>query len=235
MDRQLQYDELRLQFNRIFNAEVPPFEGFRQRGEGLEAYAGAMTRIQSLWNTPRVLDVIEESLFRKPGRPDDAFGLEAYRELLLLYAIASEFIDSSLQPNFEQTDLPVSDTPDSSPEHGHETAVAATLTELQPLSASAVYGVGDEKIPVSIQSGSREPKTAGMGLDIDLTDSWLGVDSPDTDHTVILSSRKAQAFQPASSAWLDFDLSDIRPAVADTDDAGDAGGVVKRRENPPRT
>ena len=235
MDRQLQYDELRLQFNRIFNAEVPPFEGFRQRGEGLEAYAGAMTRIQSLWNTPRVLDVIEESLFRKPGRPDDAFGLEAYRELLLLYAIASEFIDSPLQPNFEQTDLPVSDTPDSSPAHGHETAVAATLTELQPLSASAVYGVGDEKIPVSIQSGSREPKTAGMGLDIDLTDSWLGVDSPDTDHTVILSSRKAQAFQPASSAWLDFDLSDIRPAVADTDDAGDAGGVVKRRENPPRT
>ncbi len=234
MDRQPQYDELRLQFNRIFNAEVPPFQGFRQRGEGLEAYAGAMTRIQSLWNTPRVLDVIEESLFRKPGRPDDAFGLEAYRELLLLYAIANEFIDAPLRPNFEPTDLPGSDARDSSPAHGHETAMAAPLTELQPLSASAVYGVGDEKIPVSIQSGSREPKTAGMGLDIDLTDSWLGVDSQDTDHTVALPSRKARAFQPASSAWLDFDLSDIRPAGVDMDDVANADEVVKRRENPPR-
>ena len=235
MDRQPQYDELRLQFNRIFNAEVPPFQGFRQRGEGLEAYEGAMTRIQSLWNTPRVLDVIEESLFRKPGRPAEAFGLEAYRELLLLYAIANEFIDSPLQPNFEQTDLPESDTRDSSSALRLETATVVPITELQPLSASAVYGVGDEELPMATQGGSRAPKRVDIGLDIDLTDSWLGVDSPDADHTIVLSSRKAQAFQPASSAWLDFDLSDIGPAVVVADDAGDAGGVVKRQENPPRT
>ena len=235
MDRQLQYDELRLQFNRIFNAEVPPFQGFRQRGEGLEAYEGAMTRIQSLWNTPRVLDVIEESLFRKPGRPAEAFGLEAYRELLLLYAIANEFIDSPLQPNLEQTDLPASDAGGSSPAFGQESAAVAPLTELQPLSASAVYRVSEEELPMAIQGGFRPPKAAGRGLDIDLTDSWLGVDSPDSDETVILPSRKRGTFQPASSAWLDFDLSEIGPAAADTDDAGDAKGIVKRRENPPRT
>ena len=232
MDRQAQYDELRLQFNRIFNAEVPPFQGFRQRGEGLEAYEGAMTRIQSLWNTPRVLDVIEESLFRKPGRPAEAFGLEAYRELLLLYAIANEFIDSPRQPNFDQTDLPGSDNGGASPVLGRATAMVEPPTELQALSASAVYGVGDEEMPVTIPGGLRAPQTAGMGLDIDLTDSWLGVDSPDTDDTVILPSRKPGAFQPASSAWLDFDLSDIGPAVLD---AGDAGRVVKGRDNPPRT
>lgn len=235
MDRQPQYDELRLQFNRIFNAEVPPFQGFRQRGEGLEAYEGAITRIQSLWNTPRVLDVIEESLFRKPGRPAEAFGLEAYRELLLLYAIANEFIDSPLQRNFEQTDLPGSDTGSSSPVFGQEATPVVPLTELQPLSASAVYGIGEEEMPMAIQGGFRQPKTAGMGLDIDLTDSWLGVDSPDSDETVIFPSRKRETFQPASSAWLDFDLSDIGPAVADAGDASDANTVVKRRENPPRT
>ena len=232
MDRQAQYDELRLQFNRIFNAEVPPFQGFRQRGEGLEAYEGAMTRIQSLWNTPRVLDVIEESLFRKPGRPAEAFGLEAYRELLLLYAIANEFIDSPRQPNFDQTDLPGSDNRGSSPALGRATATVVPLTELQPLSASAVYGVGDEETPVAIQGGFRVPQTADMGLDIDLTDSWLGVDSPDTEETVVVPSRKPGAFQPASSAWLDFDLSDIGSAEVD---AGDAGGVIKGRDNPPRT
>ena len=235
MDRQPQYDELRLQFNRIFNAEVPPFQGFRQRGEGLEAYEGAMTRIQSLWNTPRVLDVIEESLFRKPGRPAEAFGLEAYRELLLLYAIANEFIDSPRQPNFDLTDLPGSDNYGSSPAFGRETVMAVPPTELQALSASVVYGVGAEEMPVAIQGVSRAPQTAGMSLDIDLTDSWLGFDSPDTDDTVILPSRKPGAFQPASSAWLDFDLSDIGPAVLDAGDAGDAGRVVKVRDNPPRT
>ena len=108
-------------------------------------------------------------------------------------------------------------------------------TELQALSASVVYGVGAEEMPVAVQGVLRAPQTADMGLDIDLTDSWLGVDSPDTDDTVILPSRKPGAFQPASSAWLDFDLSDIGPAVVVADDAGDAGGVVKRQENPPRT
>ena len=230
MDRQPQYDELRAQFNRIFNAEVPPFEGFRQRGEGLEAYEGAMTRIQSLWNTPRVLDVIEESLFRKPGRPAEAFGLEAYRELLLLYAIANEFIDSPHQPNFDQTDLPGSDNGDSSPAFGRENAMVAAPTELQALSALVVYGVGAEEMPMALQQGVvRTPHTTGMGLDMDLTDSWLGVDSPDTDDTVIAPSRKPGAFQPASSAWLDFDLSDIRPAEVAVGDADDPGEVVKRR------
>ena len=232
MDRQAQYDELRLQFNRIFNAEVPPFQGFRQRGEGLEAYEGAMTRIQSLWNTPRVLDVIEESLFRKPGRSTEAFGLEAYRELLLLYAIANEFIDSPRQPDFDLTGLPGSGNDGSSSAVGREAAMGVPPTELQALSASAVYGVGAEEMPVAMQGVSRAPQTAGMGLDIDLTDSWLGFDSPDTDDTVILPSRKPGAFQPASSAWLDFDLSDIGAAVLD---AGDAGRVVKGRNNPPRT
>ena len=232
MDRQREYDELRLQFNRIFNAEVPPFQGFRQRGEGLEAYEGAMTRIQSLWDTPRVLDVIEESLFRKPGRPAEAFGLEAYRELLLLYAIANEFIDSPLQPNLDQTHSPGSDTRGTSPALGRETATVVALTELQPLSASAVYGVGDEEMPATIPGGLKAPKMVDMGLDIDLTDSWLGVDSPDADHTVILPSRKPGAFQPASSAWLDFDLSDIAPAVVDAGDAGDGGGVINVREKP---
>jgi hypothetical protein len=232
MDRQREYDELRVEFNRIFNAEVPPFQGFRQSGEGLEAYEGAMTRIQSLWNTPRVLDVIEESLFRKPGRPAEAFGLEAYRELLLLYAIANEFIDSPSQPNFNLTDLPGSDNGGASPALGRDTAMGEALTELQPLSASAVYGVGDEEMPAATQGSFRAPQTAGMGLDIDLTDSLLGVDSPDPDDTVILPSRKPGAFQPAKSAWLDFDLSDIGPAVLE---AGDDGKVIKGRDKPPRT
>ena len=228
MDRQREYDELRVEFNRLFNAEVPPFQGFRQRGEGLEAYEGAMTRIQSLWNTPRVLDVIEESLFRKPGRPAEAFGLEAYRELLLLYAIANELVDSPRQPDFDPTDLPGSTDGGFSSASGREAANNGSLTELQPLSASAGYGVS-AAMDATIPGGLMAARTGGVGLDIDLTDAWLGVDSPEDDDTVIRPSGKPEAFQPASSAWLDFDLSDIGP------DVGGVGGIVRGSEKPPRT
>jgi pilus assembly protein FimV len=230
MDRQREYDELRVEFNRIFNAEVPPFQGFRQRGEGLEAYEGAISRIQSLWNTPRVLDVIEESLFRKPGRPAEAFGLEAYRELLLLYAIANELTDSPREPDFDPTDLPVSPNGGFSSGSGRETEAAESFTELQALSASAVYGVGAD-MPMTTPGSLTASRTGRVGLDIDLTDAWLGVDSPDSDDTVILASRKPDAFQPAGSAWLDFDLSDIGPA---TNDADAADGIIKTRDKPPR-
>jgi pilus assembly protein FimV len=230
MDRQREYDELRVEFNRIFNAEVPPFQGFRQRGEGLEAYEGAISRIQSLWNTPRVLDVIEESLFRKPGRPAEAFGLEAYRELLLLYAIANELMDAPREPDFDPTDLPVSPAGGFSHGSGEEPETAESYTELQPLSASAVYGVGAD-MPMTTPGGLTASRKGRVGLDIDLTDPWLGVDSPDGDETVILPTRKADAFQPASSAWLDFDLSDIGPA---TNDADAADGIIKSRDKPPR-
>ena len=184
-----------------------------------------MTRIQSLWNTPRVLDVIEESLFRKPGRPSEAFGLEAYRELLMLYAIANEFVDLPLQPNFDQTDMPGSENPALSSALEQETTVVPP-TELQPLSASAVHGVDAEELPVAIEGDFSAGQTAGMNLDVDLTDSWVGVDSLDTDDTIILKSRNPGTFQPPSSAWLDFDLSDIKPAVVD---AGDAEEVIKGR------
>lgn len=230
MDRQREYDELRVEFNRIFNAEVPPFQGFRQRGEGLEAYEGAISRIQSLWNTPRVLDVIEESLFRKPGRPAEAFGLEAYRELLLLYAIANEIIDSPREPDFDPTDLPVSPNGGFSNSSGRDTETVESFTELQPLSASAVYGLSAD-MPVTTPGGLTASRTGRVGLDVDLTDPWLGVDSPDGDDTVILPARKPDAFQPASSAWLDFDLSDIGPA---TNDADATDGIIKGREKPPR-
>jgi hypothetical protein len=233
MDRQREYDELRLEFNRIFNAEVPPFQGFRQRGEGLEAYEAAITRIQSLWNTPRVLDVIEESLFRKPGCSTEAFGLEAYRELLLLYAIANELIDSPRQSGFDPTELPGTSEGRDSSAAGRQSAMLESFTELQPLSASAVYGVNADT-PATTPGGLTAPRRGSVGLDIDLTDAWLGVDSPDSDDTVNLPARKPQAFQPPSSAWLDFDLSDIGPTAGDAGDTADAGGAIKTRDHTPR-
>src|SRR5574337_1504793 len=90
------YDRLRAEFTRIFNVQVPPFEEFSAvAGAGLEAYPSELARIEALWPTPAVVDLIESFIFNRPdavaGSSDlEPFAPEAYRELLLLFAIAKE-------------------------------------------------------------------------------------------------------------------------------------------------
>jgi hypothetical protein len=92
LNRKVDYELLRKDFNEIFNAEVSPFDQYNPESNGLEFYPTAISRIESLWGTPKVLDAIEESIFRKPGSSGDVFSIAAYRELLLLYAIAKELV-----------------------------------------------------------------------------------------------------------------------------------------------
>ncbi|MDB5850525.1 MAG: hypothetical protein JWP29_4277 [Rhodoferax sp.] len=89
LSRQDDYNQLRGDFNRIFNGTVPPFAAFNDEGRGLEEYPAALRSIESHWGTPQVLDVIESNLYRTPGdATGPAFDLAAYREFLMLYAVA---------------------------------------------------------------------------------------------------------------------------------------------------
>lgn len=106
LERREDYERLRSDFNGVFNAGAPAFDQFSDEGRGLEFCERALARIQALWPEPRVLDVIEKSIFRETDDPQaEVFDLEAYRELLLLYAIAKEMIghqavDSKLPKDF---------------------------------------------------------------------------------------------------------------------------------------
>lgn len=109
LNRKAEYNRLREEFNHQFNAGAPPFDQYSDQSQGLEAYETAFGRIQALWPQPKVLDVIEKSIFREPGDPEtEMFDLEAYRELLLLHAIAKDMIkrevaDSKSPEDFEHT------------------------------------------------------------------------------------------------------------------------------------
>ena len=106
LGRRDDYEKLRVEFNRKFNAGAPPFDRYSGESQGLEAYETAFGRIQALWPQPRVLDVIENSIFRDASDPEtEVFDLEAYRELLLLHAIAKEVIqrDASGSSDFQHT------------------------------------------------------------------------------------------------------------------------------------
>lgn len=84
-----EFQQVRADFNLLFNGQVPEFALFKEEGKGLDADPDVMSRITALWATPKVLEVIEACIFHDPRevkRP--SFDLAAFRDLLLLHAVA---------------------------------------------------------------------------------------------------------------------------------------------------
>lgn len=82
-----QFNELRAQFHRHFNAQVPEFAAFARPGRTLFGYPDVLARIEALWCDPSVVPMLQELLFRGQGQ-DQRFDLPAYDDLLLLHAVA---------------------------------------------------------------------------------------------------------------------------------------------------
>ncbi len=83
------FRQFREDCNLLFNAKVPEFDSFTEEGKGIEGYPHVLAHVIALWGTPKASMVIEASIFRDPW--DDKsppFDLAAFRDLLLLHAIA---------------------------------------------------------------------------------------------------------------------------------------------------
>ncbi len=198
-----EFERLRAEFIQRFTAQVPDFEHFDQPTSSLENYGRALSRIVALWPSSRVLNVIEESIFRKPGLPGaEAFSLEAYRELVLLYNMAREIAppDDSLGMNldYRPTDFP--------------------LTSLQPLSAL------DADRPVSVPDMLAPEGTDVMATPLLQADTAPDVDRerlmiPPSSHKVGLDIDLGDSAPAASSSRelppLDFDMSAFDGQIAE--------------------
>ncbi len=98
------FRQFREDFNLLFNGRVPEFAAFRNEGRSLEEYPHVLAHITALWSTRKALMVIEASIFRDSLDDRSApFDLAAFRELLLLHAIAQsvtirEEVVSELSP-----------------------------------------------------------------------------------------------------------------------------------------
>jgi pilus assembly protein FimV len=87
--QKVEFQELREEFNSLFSGVAPEFSMFKNEGSDLEFYAEALNRISDLWPTPKVLALIESYVFQDPRNPRSrSFALTAFRELLLLHAVA---------------------------------------------------------------------------------------------------------------------------------------------------
>ncbi len=90
LGRAEEFERLRAQFLRHFNADLPAFSRFRQQGKGLDHYTDALAEIEAQWTSPSILALLEGYLFHEEGQRASMppFDLAAYDDLLLLLAIA---------------------------------------------------------------------------------------------------------------------------------------------------
>ncbi|OGB76169.1 MAG: hypothetical protein A2496_13575 [Burkholderiales bacterium RIFOXYC12_FULL_60_6] len=196
LGRRDDYTRLREDFNRLFNAGAPPFDQYSDESRGLETYEGAFSRIQALWPQPKVLDVIERSIFREQGDADaEVFDLEAYRELLLLHAIAKDMIkrdgaESRPSEDFQHTAIkPLKAA-------GNQALAAA-------VAASVVAGRETQPMDVIPLASPR------LGLDVDLDElveiSAFEASLPEVPAPVQPTAKPA----PAPGASRDLDVGNL--------------------------
>ncbi|EJL80592.1 hypothetical protein PMI15_03722 [Polaromonas sp. CF318] len=184
LGRKDDYDALRKEFHRMFNAQVPAFDDYAMDTHGLEFYVAALTRIESLWPTPKVLDVLEESIFRKPDSRSEVFSLAAYRELLLLHSIAKKIVTRPVEPG-EGAGVPVPGMPSltaalpqaSSFGPTNILPLSARLQETPPPLPVALPVAGAGAFSTEIVPSldlTRPPVSPRLGLDIDLSQEEAG-------------------------------------------------------------
>jgi tetratricopeptide (TPR) repeat protein len=166
LNRRDDYEVLREDFNRRFNGKIPAFDLYNDISPGLEAYQIALSRIEALWPSPKVLEVIEESIFRRSEAGAEPFDLEAYRELLMLYSVAKEIIHPDMGT---RTKKPKFDLPDI-PDYDDSRTTKFVSTSIQPLSASVAEDKPEVKFEPLLASVI-PPASLNLGLDLDLSES----------------------------------------------------------------
>jgi len=215
LGRRQDYESLRDEFNHVFNAGAPPFDSYSQQGRGLEAYETAFSRIQALWPQPRVLDLIEQSIFRDATDSNsEVFDLEAYRELLMLHAIAKDLIQRDSAPTRPKGDFQ------------HTAMQPLKAAGKTPLARSASFAEASEGHTQPMGLGDVPRASPRLGLDINLDDlaevASFEASLPEVSVAVEPSAKPTQPaefeIRPGENL-IDFEVVDFE-TPQDSDEAG---------------
>lgn len=154
------FRQFREDFNLLFNSKVPEFSAFKEEGKSLEDYPHVLAHIMALWPKPKVLMVIEASIFRDPW--DDKsppFELAAFRDLLLLHAIAQGIVSQASAVCGPSALRAAKGAPVALGPGGAHGSGLQTRAGFSQVSAPAALAFGGEDLAA--------PQT--VGLDLDLT------------------------------------------------------------------
>ena len=100
LSRKAEFDKYRNEFNHLFTGLVPLYASFNRAGNGIDTYPEICAQIAALWPKADALQFIEHCLVRMPeDAPEQGFDLEAFRELLMLHAVAKR-LNSDAESGF---------------------------------------------------------------------------------------------------------------------------------------
>lgn len=137
-----EFEFWREKFQHVFTGQVPEFALFKREGRDLASYPELLSRLTALWHTPAVLAEIEASLLQTCGvSPEPRYDLAAFRELLLLHAVA-----------FSGLAAPATDD-----------AIASSV----PLASASLATAGFDAITSVL--AVPEPQALDLDLDIDMS------------------------------------------------------------------
>jgi pilus assembly protein FimV len=90
------FRELRAAFNQFFNAEVPDFPAFNLEGRDLLAYTEPLAVLARFWPNIEAIAFLEACIFHNDAAPMQlTFDLAAFRDLLMLHAVAEKVTSDS--------------------------------------------------------------------------------------------------------------------------------------------
>lgn len=136
LKQKVDFQELREEFNSLFSGLVPEFSMFKNEGSDLEFYSEELNQISDLWPTPQVLALIETYVFHDPRNAQNrSFSLAAFRELLLLHAVAHILVSPSASDAAQSQD----DAPDRPGHASFEFADMDFSESVLPLKESVVH------------------------------------------------------------------------------------------------
>lgn len=148
------FQQFREAFNRLFNGTVSEFARFRSEGQDLHAYPEVLTDIVTHWATPQAVERVESYVFRdERNRLRSALDLSAFREVLLLHAVAQSQLGATVQAGVASTSAAKNRLLASLAGRRVEPGAAAT-----PLAPDATGMTGRE-----------EARTPTLTLDLDLS------------------------------------------------------------------
>lgn len=209
----IDFRQFRDDFNLLFNGKVPEFASFKNEGNGLIAYPDVMAGITARWPTAKAVEFMESLIFRDPWDTNSQpFDLCAFRELLLLHALAQRILQAG---GADAPASPAAAIPTYFSDSGFGAPVA---TKASPPEASA-----DADTPLDLLLDDEPP--AAEVLDLDLSE---GDDEPEPEPPKVL---------PDPGNLIDFDLSNLDdlPALetpAKTDDNTDNTDSTDKPETP---
>ena len=147
-DERREYERIRDRFNNRFNAYAPDWDTDLQHGRSLEDYSGVLPRLQGVWSRPLdAMAELEALLFRRSR--GELFDLPAYRDVLMLYAVARDLNEREGGGGGDvDLLLPLADG-------GEFSATAATPLTLPELRSAAPTVPGGIDLDLSDSTGER--------------------------------------------------------------------------------